>query len=376
MSASVSYVVDDRDPSIEYLCPVVPETHIPNAYLHDSYTTIRGSQCGGGWFRHTFNGTSVRIFNHAKAGFDAAAVQLDISPMFKVTTITNGQYQSPTLRDGEHSITYAFGNQSLFPAFDFLTVTAGDSTQLRNKTIIVDDTDNAIRYSGNWTTEPSTSDSALAFDYSNQSYLNTTHWSNTVGDSITYSFQGTSVAVYGVIPASMSNKPTKNMIASYTIDNQETNSVSFPMSNVGRAIPMKKLLQVDSLSEGVHTLVMDITSIPDTSAAGLGLDFILYNASYDSLATMDATVPSSAGTPAGARVKSAVWQPIIGGVVGALALLLGICIAWLVWRKKQKAKAQAKLAASSKVAVLPTLKRTESYDLDDKARARTLTDEV
>ncbi|ESK95024.1 hypothetical protein Moror_14029 [Moniliophthora roreri MCA 2997] len=369
---SVTYFVDDRDTSIEYLCPVEREL-VRDSYLRNTYTTIRGGECGGGWFRYAFKGTSVNIFNHAKTGNNAVSVQLDISPLFKLTTILDGSYQSPMLQDGEHTVTFAFGNESLFPAFDFLTVTAGDSTQLKNKTIIVDDTDPGIRYSGNWRTQPSTPDASLTFDYSAKPYLNTTRWSNTVGDSITFTFEGTSVAVYGVIPGS--NKTSQNMTATYTIDSRETLWFSFPMSSgSGRPIPMRELLRVDSLAEGKHTIDIDITSVPDASAAGLGFDFILYNASYTSLATMDTSIPTVSGSSSH-RTRSGAWRPIVGGVVG-LVVLLGLCVAWLLWRKKQKAKVKAKSEAKSKVFVLPTLNHRQSFEHDEKTKAGSLTHDL
>ncbi|EEB92407.1 hypothetical protein MPER_09089, partial [Moniliophthora perniciosa FA553] len=315
---SITYLVDDRDTSIEYLCPVTKEV-VRDSYLRNTYTTIQGGECGGGWFKHIFKGTGVSVFNHAKTGDNAAAIQLDISPLFKLTT-PDGSFQSPTLQDGEHILTFAFGNQTLFPAFDFLTVTAGQSTQLKDKSIIVDDTDPGIQYIGNWRTEPSSPDASLAFDYSSKPYLNTTHWSTTVGDSVTYNFEGTSVAVYGVIPGSNSNKPVQNISATYTIDSRETLWFSFPMhSGSGRPLPMRELLRIDSLSEGKHNIDIDITSIPDGSA-GFGFDFILYNASFTSLATMNGSASTASGSSPNSQVKG-VWKPVTGSVIGLVMLL-------------------------------------------------------
>jgi len=99
----------------------------------------------------------------------------------------NGHYHSPVLADGRHTVTYAIGNVSLIPVFDYLTVEAGTSTPLNGSTLIVDDSDTAIKYSGDWTTSPP---HPLSFDYSTSLYKNTTHWSSTVGDTIEFKFTG------------------------------------------------------------------------------------------------------------------------------------------------------------------------------------------
>ena len=49
--------------------------------------------------------------------------------------------------------------------------------------LIVDDQDRSIQYSGSWSSEENVG------DFTNE-YLNTVHKSNTVGDSLQYSFVG------------------------------------------------------------------------------------------------------------------------------------------------------------------------------------------
>lgn len=115
-------------------------------------------------------------------------MQIDGSPLLSQSG--QGTYQSPVLADGtEHTITYALGNQSLLPAFDYLTVTAGPSTSMYGRTVIVDDADSVLEYTGHesWTTAPPV---ALSFDYSTAPYLNTTHWSNLAGASLSFQFTG------------------------------------------------------------------------------------------------------------------------------------------------------------------------------------------
>lgn len=355
--STITYIVDDQDTSIEYQCPVNQQKHLPDTYYGRGWTTIEGAQCGGAWFTYKFNGTSVRVSNRIKPNnYSTAAVQIDISPLVKLDLPGNGTYQSPTLQDGEHSITYALGNQSLYPAFDYLTVTAGPSTQLKGRTIIVDDSDSAIQYSGNWKNEPT---SSLTFDYASSPYLETVHWTNTVGDSASYSFEGTSVAVYGVIPPSPSNdnsNTNQNISISYTLDSTSPQSRSFGYSTKGRPLPMLNLFQVNSLSEGRHTIVFNVTDIPPP---GFGIDFIVYNASFDNLASIHGTTshPTSA-----ASTPTLAWQPIVGGVVGGIALLLGLIAIWvLLYNKKKRAKADR----TSKILQLPTGKQFGGAEVDE-----------
>ena len=53
--------------------------------------------------------------------------------------------------------------------------------------LIVDDQDHSIRYSGNWSSE------GPIIDALTNEYLSTLHKSNTVGDSLQYSFVGMSI---------------------------------------------------------------------------------------------------------------------------------------------------------------------------------------
>jgi len=123
------------------------------------------------------------------------AVQIDGSPLLRKNG--TGVYDTPILNDGEHTVVYAVGNASLFPAFDYATVTAGPSTNLNGKNIIVDDTDNSLEYSGNWAVLPP--DTLLVLDPSSAPYKDTTHWASTVGDSVKLTFEGESTRILWLV---------------------------------------------------------------------------------------------------------------------------------------------------------------------------------
>ena len=88
--------------------------------------------------------------------------------------------------DGQHTLKYAIGGVKQAPVFDYLTVTAGPSTPINGRTLIVDDSQ--LSYKGNWSTNPP---KALKYDYSTSLYRDTAHWSSTIGDTIEFEFTGT-----------------------------------------------------------------------------------------------------------------------------------------------------------------------------------------
>ena len=56
MAQNLQVLVDDQDPSVEYLCDVVTLI-LPDVYYNDTWTSVASPTCGyGGWFRYTFIG--------------------------------------------------------------------------------------------------------------------------------------------------------------------------------------------------------------------------------------------------------------------------------------------------------------------------------
>ena len=201
MSQNITVLVDDQDSRINYLCPSLKQI-VASSYSNDTWTTIQSADCSNGWFEYVFYGalfsylsfapsstrnigTGVHIAASVAHPTQDVSVKLDDGQF--IPQPGNGHYDSPVLADGRHTVTYAIGNVSLVPVFDYLTVDAGPSTQLNGSTLIVDDSDTAITYSGGWTTNPP---HPLSFDYSTSLYKNTTHWSSTVGDTLEFKFTG------------------------------------------------------------------------------------------------------------------------------------------------------------------------------------------
>ena len=111
------------------------------------------------------------------------SVTLDNAPL---AAQADGSFESSALPDGQHTLKYAIGSVKQAPVFDYLTVTAGPSTPINGRTLIVDDSE--LTYKGSWSTNPP---HALKYDYSTSLYRDTAHWSSTVGDTIEFQFTGT-----------------------------------------------------------------------------------------------------------------------------------------------------------------------------------------
>jgi len=162
-----------------------------------------------GSFEVTFGGTShssiLLNFNDASAGTSIAftgntpATTLSQSIIVSIDggTPYNTSYmdpappsyfqwfQSPTLTEGQHTIKVdGIDGTSL----DYATITVGQNTPLLGKTVIVDNEDPLVHYSGTWTRTP---DKFIPGHIpSGLPFRNSTHRTTTPGDSITFQFTG------------------------------------------------------------------------------------------------------------------------------------------------------------------------------------------
>lgn len=318
MPSSATLFVDDQDPNVKYLCPVMKQK-VTGSYYNDTWTSPQDASCGTGWFQYTFNGTGV----HVAASFANTSdfpVRIDNNDFLLYTG--NGTYDSPTLPDGQHTITYAMGNLTDYPAFDYLTVTAGPSTMLYGKTIAVDDNDHSITFRGSWS--PSSLYPPSSFNYAPTLYGSTGHWTSNVGDSMEFQFEGSSVAVFGMV--AYNSTALRNITADFIVDGV---SQTYTISNRTLPyLPMVELFRAD-LQDGNHTLLFNLTDIQGERA--LGIDFIAYNASFNQL------------TPAPHGHSVPAWAPKVGialASIAAFACLLAVGI--IFWQRFRKDRSHGK----------------------------------
>lgn len=326
MPTEYTLLVDDQDSQINYLCPTVKQV-VAGSYSNNTYSTIKSSSCKDGWFQYSFYGTGIRVEIPTIHPSQDVSVTLDNAP---VSLQSDGSFVSSVLPDGEHTLKYATGKVKNMPAFDYLTVTAGESTPLNGKTLIVDDTDTSVTYHGSWSTSPP---KELKYGYSTPLYRDTAHWSSTVGDTIRYEFVGTSLSVYGLVVDT-----TSNITASYTIDGV-TQSRGIPQGTFD-SVPMTEFFHANDLAPGQHTLVVNLTDIKPSQA--FGFDFIAYNSSVDSISSLPGYVPTvNAGTGEPTFERGTILSPgaIAGIVIGIILLLAllgtGLFFLWRTLRAKK-----------------------------------------
>ncbi|TFK64620.1 hypothetical protein BDN72DRAFT_901402 [Pluteus cervinus] len=326
MSRNITVIVDDQDKDIKYLCPVNKQT-VTGTYINNTWTSISGSECGSeGWFQYTFIGTRVQVAVSSSRQDRSFAVQIDNGP--KTSYTGGGFYESPVLADGSHTITYYApkGASALSTTLDYLTYTAGPSTPLNGHTLLVDDSDGAVEYRGSWSTK---SPIPLSFDFSTSLYESTAHWSQAIGDAIEFNFIGNSIAVYGIV-ANLTSSPQKNITTTYTIDGDSTER-GIPAGTL-EGLPKAALFSAHGLSDGQHTLTVNVSQIASPQA--LGFDFFMYNSTAADLQVVSAGSTSDDNAPLTASQSRA--GVIIGGVVGGLLLLGALVFAVSQWNKRRK----------------------------------------
>ncbi|KAJ7109753.1 hypothetical protein C8R43DRAFT_179340 [Mycena crocata] len=324
--SEVTLIVDDQSPLVQYHCPVDKQT-VKGSYFRNTWTSINSLACGqqSGWFSHVFNGTRARIWASAAEANRNYSVKIDNGPF--LVQSGDGYFESPILTDGLHTITYSDGALNLYPAFDYLTVTAGSSTQLLGRTVIVDDSA-IIEYSGQWSTQ---SVAPLILSRPSAVYQNTTHWTSTVGDAFTFQFNGNSVAVYGVVPNN--TEVTANSSVTCVVDGVSTVVPVPPGSNQVQA--MAQFFHAD-LEPGMHTLVFNVTDLAPSQL--FGIDFVVYNSSLDATPSGSVTAPITASS----KKTGHHTGTIVAATFGSLAALVLVGLFFFIHRRRTSRKLKTK----------------------------------
>ncbi|KAF8903157.1 hypothetical protein CPB84DRAFT_1845979 [Gymnopilus junonius] len=311
MVQTTALLVDDQDPQIQYLCDSLNE-QFARSYYNRTWTTLKGDDCSNGWFNYTFYGTGIHVAASVASSGASYSVKIDDGEF--VPQSGKGEYTSPPLSDGKHTITYAIEspqNANFLPAFDYLAITPGSSTPLEGRTLAVDDGDDSVTYSSGWTGRPA---ALPSFASSPSLYENTTHWSSTIGDSLQFKFEGSSVSVLGIV----TNISLGNITATYTLDGV-SNVQGLPQGTLD-SLPMVNLFHAD-VQPGVHTLVLNITEIQAHQA--LGVDFIAYNATSNSISSLSGGIQQSAdtlstGSKAGIAIGVLAFVALLASLFGVL----------------------------------------------------------
>ncbi|KAJ7165474.1 hypothetical protein C8R43DRAFT_878501 [Mycena crocata] len=246
-------------------------------------------------------------------------------------------YTSPTLSDATHTVVL---DDLVWIDLDYAIITAGTSTSLSGTTLIVDDNDPDLVYGGRWTNNRD----LFTIGHGQPSGLpfqNATHESNTIGDSMTFQFAGTSVGVYGLFKWNIPGSIT----ASFSVDGKSTAQTFSSSQAPFEEQPNFEFFHATGLQPGNHTLVVNITDV--VGAQSLMFDYILYHPSFDSLASKPNFTAASSISPS-APAKSPILNKshhkntaaIVGGVMGGLILIVLLGVVFLLWNRARRRSAR------------------------------------
>jgi hypothetical protein len=199
---------------------------------------------------------------------------------------------------------------------------------------IVDNASPAITFDGKWQQNKASFISSqipvgLPFQ-------NTTQDTTTVGDSLTFPFNGQSAAIFGVFNWSTLG----SMTLEFTLDGssttktfQVTSSTSQFQSQLGQQ-PNFEFLSYDFLTPGNHTLVVNVTECINQT---FSFDYITYQPSFSTLASMP-NLTSLEGSRISNSSRSFPAGAIAGIVIVVIAFVICAVFAARKWKQRKISK--------------------------------------
>ncbi|KAK7434381.1 hypothetical protein VKT23_020226 [Stygiomarasmius scandens] len=321
------------------------------------------------WFNSTdevlisFEGISLELFGEAIGPINQK-IQVDFEEVNLNATFGSQWYTSPTLPASVSTSVGMDGINNMSINYALVAVTA--ATDLHGKTILVDDLNPEINWSGNWETRINLPFSATSLSpdmneigsNGNQTIFklphgNGTHISRNIGDSFTFQFAGTSILVSGVSPnADPFNVGAVSLV--FELDGERTN-IHLPTRNP-EVLMHQVYFQNNSLSSGNHTLTGTVTDVIGNGSAII--DYLTYKPSFDSLSTKPdfPDIPNSitttpSGSPTTFPSPTSISNPnnssaplVAGTTIGAVLFLVVLSLA--VWYLRKKSRKRRSLSGS------------------------------
>ncbi|KAF8878217.1 hypothetical protein BD779DRAFT_1219268 [Infundibulicybe gibba] len=340
MSGELLYIVDDTSNAIALGGGQWATSEAKKWYngstLYPKFATTGDNNTDTGVYgslNYTFHGTSIAFVGAAHPSNNSRIIVVTIDGNSPYNTSYDNSisqnyqqwYQSPHLDDGVHTIQV---DNIAATAVDIVVISAGPSTPLSGQTVIVDDDDPSIIYSGNWNRNENpyvTSEAAGGFPFHNG-----THQSTTPGDIASIRFTGNSVAVYGIFPGATLG----SISVTYTLDHSNsTKTYKTTPSSLKQEQQQPNFLffSEGSLAPGNHTLSIKITEISNLTFV---MDYLTYSPSFDSLTTKSNTTTPTTPTPSTStstslptgsssptHSKNGLVRGVVGGVAGVVVVL-------------------------------------------------------
>ncbi|EPQ50750.1 hypothetical protein GLOTRDRAFT_96710 [Gloeophyllum trabeum ATCC 11539] len=170
--------------------------------------------------------------------------------------------------------------------------------------VVLDDTSPELHYFGNWTVggDP------------NNTYMGTTHYTTTAGDSATFSFTGSWVGVYGVI-----GFPGLNLTFALDGGDGPGATASFNVTRADHPVYHQVYYDSGALTYGVHNLTMT-----NKNGSEVFLDYVMYNSSSSSSSASPGNTTSQVSQVA--AVASRGGPLASTKAVMAVAIVLPLCV--------------------------------------------------
>ncbi|KAG7087601.1 hypothetical protein E1B28_013554 [Marasmius oreades] len=334
-------IVDDQDGKIIYS----GQWSLAGSQT-DYNRTANSPRSEGAQMSFTFFGTSVTAIGNLEPGARCnATFSVDGTPSNYISPPTNTTqrqqtiWTSPELSEGNHTLIY-----TAFPctpqtntttaneykssiSFDYLLYNTAEIPEAA--TIFIDDRDQRLRYSGNWSQDGGDGDFRL------------TRQGGGKGSSVQLAFTGSSIAVYGRV-----DNTSTVVEASFTVDGEKIsafaagshNSVSYNM----------EFFKNGSLTPTEHTLV--ISCLAD---GPFWLDYILLRSSPTD------TTPKAGTIPVGA---------VVGSITGVLCLIGIGLVVWILYFRRRKKSPKNNTLTFPKRGLVRRITRYDSNTADPFSR--------
>ncbi|KAF8633157.1 hypothetical protein AX17_004658 [Amanita inopinata Kibby_2008] len=344
----VQLVFDDTDSSVSYS----PGWEVGGHPSLEYQGTTHGALVAGAYANVRFKGSYISVFGTLSSSTvvptdNSTSVYIidDGSPKVFTTKLTqNPVFQQllfqpdVNLEDGVHTLKMVnfvgvlwFDYYTVSPSVGTLDCKESGST-VPSELVKYDDTDPSIVYSGQWTSGGTQSD-----------WTSTLHSSGVSGSMATFDFNGTFIAVYGTLQPSDTEALA---VVAFTLDGSSPSPLNRVPETRTTVQHQQILYQSPTLEYGRHRLVIALQN----KSGPLFLDYFLVERPTDgNQSSENCTVPTAITTMS---ISSSSTQPthgtssstsavassphkgaIAGGILGAAAVIILICIAALFKRR-------------------------------------------